>query len=292
MPRKYRCSERKRTELKKIENKFNEYLKNMRKTYAGKTVKYESISDISSAVWLSDKEEWNKISEKEKTTFLSEIKSFQEEFQEDGKIQKKKLKEYWLTACLNSFVEQKKNDGDNEIVCFFFKEDFEESLGEVLIAILYFGVEEWENMINPGHLVTREKMEKLGLKPHGNKEEILLERIKNKLFKYLGEADTIKDKWIKAGLDFLFKFVFANRNFWNIYYDYKMQYKEVQSIVLSRWMNPEDILNKKNDEYEINELKRKVIRMIYGHENAIQWYMPENAEDFFEYNYERYSYHR
>lgn len=120
----------------------------------------------------------------EKVDFLSVIKSFQEEFQEDREIQKEKRKKYWLMEYLNSFVEQKKNDGTKEFARFFSKEDFDEGLEEALISILYSAVEEWENKINPHHLVTNAKMKELGLKPHGNikKEKILLER-KKTLFK-------------------------------------------------------------------------------------------------------------
>jgi len=90
----------------------------------------------------------------------------------------------------------------------------------------------------------------------------------------------------------LIQYVFVNRNFWNTYYDYKMQYKEVQSIVLNRWMNEEDIQTKISDEYKFHELKRTVTRMIYGKEDVINWHMPEKVEDFFECNYKRYSYYR
>lgn len=70
MQGKYRCFERKCKELEKMKKEFDEYLINVRKTYVKNMVKYESVSDISSAVFSFDNEKWNQILGEKKVDFL------------------------------------------------------------------------------------------------------------------------------------------------------------------------------------------------------------------------------
>lgn len=287
MPGNYICYECKKAELEKAKSEFDKQLEKIRKIGA---YKYTSLAKISNAVFNFNKQKLNEILGKENETFLLTIKSFQEQFQENGKLQEDKLKKDWLSKFVRSFVRQKMYSNNEYIKLFSLYKD-DNSVHEILIDILYHGIKEWGDRIEIRNLTNSDKLKKLKNRAEFH-EKKLLKKIKEKIYERLNDKTILRDQWIMLGIDFLFWFVFNDRNFWKTYYDSTRQRQEVQIMDLSRWMNPEADICVLCGEEKIYELKSKVTKMICGDKNAIFWYMPENIEDFFEYNFNRYSYYR
>lgn len=275
MPGNYHCYECKKAELEKAKSKFDEQLKKMGK-------KYSSLDKISEKVFKFDEQKLNEAFGKEKEKFFSELKSFQKEFQED------KIKDYWLSMFIRLLVEQKKKNSDNEFIKLFSLNTVDNSVHDILIDILYHGIKAWGDRIEIRNLTNSDKLK--------NRAEFyekkLFKKIKEKIYERLNDKTILRDQWIMLGIDFLFEFVFNDRNFWKTYYNSTRQLQEIQIMEVSKWMNPETDMFTMCGEEKNYELKIEVTKMICGDKNAIFWYMPENIEDFFKYNFNRYSYYR
>ena len=227
----------------------------------------------------------NKILGEEKEKFFSKLKSFQKKLQED------EIKDYWLSMFIRLCVEQKKKKSDNEFIKLFSLNTDDNSVHEILIDILYHGIKEWGDRIEVRNLTDSDKLKKLKNRSMLD-EKILFKKIQEKIYERLNDKTILRDQWIMLGIEFLFEFVFNDKNFWKSYYDSTRQLQEIKIMEVSRWMNPEAGICVLCEEKKINKLKSKVSKMICGDKNAIFWYMPENIEDFFEYNFNLYSYYR
>lgn len=312
MPGNYNCYECKKAELEKAKSEFDQCLEKIRKER--KTVRiredspiqiqknkyviriykslevgvynqYSSLKKISEKVFKFDEQKLNEILGEEKENFFSELKDFQKKLQED------EIKNYWLNMFIRLRVEQKKKNSDNEFIKLFSLNKDDNSVYAILIDILYHGIEAWGDRIEIGDFTNRDEFKKLKNRSMVD-EKILFRKIKEKIYERLNDKTILMDQWIMLGIEFLFEFVFNDKNFWKSYYDSTRQLQEIQIMEVSRWMNPEAGICMQCEKEEIYELKRKVTKMICGDKNAIFWYMPENIEDFFEYNFNLYSYYR
>lgn len=312
MPGNYHCYECKKAELEKAKSEFDKQLKKMgkksktmriregspikiqKKKYVirlhkirkvGAYNKYSSLKKISEKVFEFDEQKLNEVFGKEKEKFFSELKSFQKEFQED------KIKDYWLSKFIRLLVEQKKKNSDNEFIKLFSLNTVDNSVHDILIDILYHGIKAWGDRIEIRNLTNSDKLKKLKNRSMRD-EKILFKKIQEKIYERLNDKTILRDQWIMLGIDFLFEFIFNDRNFWKAYYDSTGQRQEIQIMEVSKWMNPETDMFTMRGEEKNYELKIEVTKMICGDKNAIFWYMPENIEDFFEYNFNLYSYYR
>ena len=312
MPGNYNCYECKKVELEKLESEFNQCLKKIREERKPMRIRedspiqisknkyiiriyksleasvynqYSSLEKISEKVFKFDKQKLNEILGKEKEKFFSELNSFQKKLQED------EIKDYWLSMFIRLCVEQKKKKSDNEFIKLFSLNTDDNSVHEILIDILYHGIKEWGDRIEIRNLTDSDKLKKLKNRSMLD-EKILFKKIQEKIYERLNDKTILRDQWIMLGIEFLFEFVFNDKNFWKSYYDSTRQLQEIKIMEVSRWMNPEAGICVLCEEKKINKLKSKVSKMICGDKNAIFWYMPENIEDFFEYNFNLYSYYR
>lgn len=312
MPGNYNCYECKKVELEKVKNELNQYLekiglkrktvrirggspiKMQKKKYVIRLYKIRKIDahnkcfplrEISDKVFKFDEQKLNEVFGKEKEKFFSGLKSFQKKFQEN------KIKDYWLRMFIRLRVEQKKKNSGNEFIKLFSLNTDDNSVHEILIDILYHGIEAWGDRIEIGNFINKDEFKKLKNRAMFD-EKILFKKIKEKIYERLNDKTILKDQWIMLGIEFLFEFVFYDKNFWKTYYDSTKQRQEIQIMEVSRWMNSETDMFTKCEKEEIYELKSEVSKMICGSKNVSFWYMPENIEDFFEYNFNRYSYYR
>lgn len=312
MPGNYNCYECKKTELEKAKSEFDQCLEKIREERKPVRIREDSpiqiqknkyitriyksleasvynqcssLEKISEKVFKFDEQKLNEVFGKEKEKFFSELKSFQKEFQED------KIKDYWLSMFIRLLVEQKKKNSDNEFIKLFSLNTVDNSVHDILIDILCHGIKAWGDRIEIRNFTNSDKLKKLKNRSMRD-EKILFKKIQEKIYERINDKTILRDQWIMLGIDFLFEFIFNDRNFWKAYYDSTRQCQEVQIMEVSRRMNPEAGICVRCEEKESYKLKGKVTKMICGDKNAIFWYMPENIEDFFEYNFNRYSYYR
>lgn len=312
MPGNYNCYKCKKAELEKLKSEFDQCLKKIREERKPVRIRedspiqikknkyiiriyksleasvynqYSSLEKISKKVFKFDEQKLNKILGEEKEKFFSKLKSFQKKLQED------EIKDYWLSMFIRLCVEQKKKKSDNEFIKLFSLNTDDNSVHEILIDILYHGIKEWGDRIEIRNLTDSDKLKKLKNRSMLD-EKILFKKIQEKIYERLNDKTILRDQWIMLGIEFLFEFVFNDKNFWKSYYDSTRQLQEIKIMEVSRWMNPEAGICVLCEEKKINKLKSKVSKMICGDKNAIFWYMPENIEDFFEYNFNLYSYYR
>ena len=312
MPGNYNCYECKKTELEKAKSEFDQCLEKIREERKPVRIREDSpiqiqknkyitriyksleasvynqcssLEKISEKVFKFDEQKLNEVFGKEKEKFFSELKSFQKEFQED------KIKDYWLSMFIRLLVEQKKKNSDNEFIKLFSLNTVDNSVHDILIDILCHGIKAWGDRIEIRNFTNSDKLKKLKNRSMRD-EKILFKKIQEKIYERINDKTILRDQWIMLGIDFLFEFIFNDRNFWKAYYDSTRQCQEVQIMEVSRRMNPEAGICVRCEEKESYKLKGKVTKMICGDKNAIFWYMPENIEDFFEYNFNLYSYYR
>ena len=305
MPGNYNCYKCKKAELEKLKSEFDQCLKKIREERKPVRIRedspiqikknkyiiriyksleasvynqYSSLEKISKKVFKFDEQKLNKILGEEKEKFFSKLKSFQKKLQED------EIKDYWLSMFIRLCVEQKKKKSDNEFIKLFSLNTDDNSVHEILIDILYHGIKEWGDRIEIRNLTDSDKLKKLKNRSMLD-EKILFKKIQEKIYERLNDKTILRDQWIMLGIEFLFEFVFNDKNFWKSYYDSTRQLQEIKIMEVSRWMNPEAGICVLCEEKKINKLKSKVSKMICGDKNAIFWYMPENIEDFFEYNF-------